>query len=163
MAQRRTEHWLEATAPNINQYIPRRRGSESRPRTAISHGPETEVALLAVGNSPGPFADDAPQVIAPPPADWTTLLHLAEPNQQPLATGDSPPLNGDYPSHVWAAGEVFNDTYTLTVPDDLANGRYPLWIGMYNSETIERLPLTINGQPQPNQVYQIGTIEIVSP
>ncbi len=103
------------------------------------------------------------QVIAPPQADWTTLLHLAEPNQPPLATGDSPPLNGDYPTHVWAVGEVFSDTYTLTLPDDLPNGRYPLWIGMYNSETIERLPLTVNGEPQPNQVYQIGTIEIVSP
>jgi hypothetical protein len=34
---------------------------------------------------------------------------------------------------------------------------------MYHSETIERLPLSINGEPQPNQVYQIGTIEIVMP
>lgn len=103
------------------------------------------------------------QVIAPPQADWTTLLHLAEPNQPPLATGDSPPLNGDYPTRVWAAGEVFNDMYTLTIPDDVANGRYPLWIGMYHSETIERLPLTVNGEPQPNQVYQIGTVKIVAP
>jgi hypothetical protein len=103
------------------------------------------------------------QVIAPPQADWTTLLHLAKPGQPPLATGDSPPLNGDYPTRVWAAGEVFNDTYTLTIPDDVENGRYPLWIGMYHSETIERLPLTVNGEPQSNHVYQIGTVEIVSP
>ena len=103
------------------------------------------------------------QIIAPPQADWTTLLHLAEPNQPPLASGDSPPLNGDYPTRAWSVGEVFNDTYTLTIPDDLENGRYPLWIGMYHSETIERLPLTINGEPQPNHVYQIGVVEIVSP
>jgi hypothetical protein len=103
------------------------------------------------------------QVIAPPQADWSTLLHLAKPGQPPLATGDSPPLNGDYPTRVWAAGEVFNDTYTLTIPDDVENGRYPLWIGMYHSETIERLPLTVNGEPQSNHVYQIGTVEIVSP
>jgi hypothetical protein len=34
---------------------------------------------------------------------------------------------------------------------------------MYHSETIERLPLTVNGEPQSNHVYQIGTVEIVSP
>ncbi len=103
------------------------------------------------------------QVIAPPQADWTTLLHLAEANQPPLATGDSPPLNGDYPTRVWAAGELFTDSYTVTIPVDAPDGRYPLWIGMYNSETIERLPLISGGEPQPNHVYQLGTIEIVSP
>jgi hypothetical protein len=127
------------------------------------------VQITAVSNPPAQAGPGDPieidvtwQVIAPPQADWTTLLHLAEPNQPPLATGDSPPLNGDYPTRVWAAGEVFSDTYTLTIPNDVPDGRYPLWIGMYHSETIERLPLTINGEPQPNQVYQIGMVEIVS-
>ena len=103
------------------------------------------------------------QVIAPPQADWTTLLHLAEANQPPLATGDSPPVQGSYPTRVWAAGEQFTDQYTLTIPAEVANGRYPLWLGMYHSDTIERLPLTVNGEPQPNSVYQLGTIEIIAP
>lgn len=103
------------------------------------------------------------QVVAPPQEDWTTLIHLAEPGQPPLAVGDNQPLNGDYPTYVWAAGENFADQYQLTIPDDLANGRYPLWLGMYNSDTIERLPLTINNAPQPNQVIQIGVVEIISP
>ncbi|VAW42986.1 hypothetical protein MNBD_CHLOROFLEXI01-77, partial [hydrothermal vent metagenome] len=98
-----------------------------------------------------------------PQAEWTTLIHLAEPGQPPLATGDSPPLGGDYPTYIWAAGETFADQYQLTIPEDLANGRYPLWLGMYDSATAERLPLTINNEPQPNQVIQIGSIEIISP
>lgn len=125
----------------------------------------TAVSPLPAQASPGDVIgfEVTWQVTAPPQADWTTLLHLAEPNQPPLATGDSPPLHGDYPSRVWAAGEVFADQYLLAIPDDVPNGRYPLWIGMYYSDTIERLPLTANGEPQPNQVYQIGTVEIVSP
>ncbi len=140
---------------------------------------QSEVVLAEIGgavqltavSSPPPQANPGDtieievtwQVIALPKANWTTLLHLAEPNQPPLATGDSPPLNGHYPTRVWADGEVFSDSYTLTIPDDVPDGRYPLWIGMYHSETLERLPLTINSEPQPKQVYRIGTVEIVSP
>ena len=128
------------------------------------------VQLTAVSNLP-PQAkpgdtitiDVTWQVTGSPQADWTTLLHFAEANQPPLATGDSPPLQGDYPTHVWAAGEVFTDQYTLTIPADVPNGRYPLWIGMYRSDTIERLPLKVNEEPQPNSVYRLGTIEIISP
>jgi 4-amino-4-deoxy-L-arabinose transferase-like glycosyltransferase len=103
------------------------------------------------------------QVIAPPPADWTTLLHLAQPGEPPLATGDSPPLAGDYPTRIWAAGQRFNDQYQLTIPGNLVDGRYPLWLGMYRSGTIERLPLTVASELRINNVLQVGTIEVVSP
>ncbi len=103
------------------------------------------------------------QVTAPPQANWTALVHLAELGQPPVATGDSPPLHGDYPTGIWAAGEIFIDQYHLTIPDGLANGRYPLWLGMYHSVNGERLPLTINGEAQPNQITQIGEIEVLAP
>lgn len=103
------------------------------------------------------------QVMGPPEANWTTLVHLAEPGQPPFATGDSPPLHGDYPTSIWAAGEIINDEYRLTIPDGLENGRYPIWLGMYNSVSGERLPLTVKGEPQLNQIYTIGEIEIVTP
>ena len=103
------------------------------------------------------------QVAAPPQASWTTLIHLAEPGQPPLATGDSPPLNGDYSTRVWATGERFADQYTLTVPDELANGRYPLWLGMYHSDSIVRQPLLADGDRQPDDLYPIGWLEILNP
>ncbi|WP_420629844.1 glycosyltransferase family 39 protein [Candidatus Leptofilum sp.] len=103
------------------------------------------------------------QVIAPPQAASSTLLHLAQPGEPPLATGDSPPLAGDYPTRVWATGQRFSDQYQLTVPGDLENGRYPLWLGMYNSDTVERLPLTVAGTRQPADLLQIGWLEIVNP
>ncbi len=100
------------------------------------------------------------QVEQAPGADFTTLVHLAAEGQPPLAAGDNQPLAGQYPTRAWEKGEVIDDRYTLTIPADLENGRYPLWLGMYRSDTIERLPLTINGVRQPNDVIQIGVVEI---
>ena len=37
------------------------------------------------------------QVINPPGMDLTTFVHLGDPQELPLAQGDSPPLGGDYP------------------------------------------------------------------
>ncbi|MCA9999489.1 MAG: hypothetical protein KDE56_27185, partial [Anaerolineales bacterium] len=67
------------------------------------------------------------------------------------------------PTRVWAAGQRFSDQYQLTLPEDLAAGSYPLWLGMYTSDSIERLPLTVAGEQQPNNVLQIGIIEVVAP
>jgi hypothetical protein len=100
------------------------------------------------------------QVTAPPNGDFTTFIHLAEAGQAPLATGDSVPLNGRYPTRVWAAGEVIEDSYRLVVPEGLADGRYPLWLGMYDATTGERLPLTINGERQQFDAYRIEWVTI---
>lgn len=102
------------------------------------------------------------QVTAVPNTHYTTLIHLAAPGQPPLATGDRPPLNGQYPTTIWAVGEVIEDSYELTIPEDLPNGRYPLWLGLYDPTTGNRLPLTINTQPQPNDVYLLGWLEVAA-
>jgi hypothetical protein len=88
------------------------------------------------------------------------LVHIGQPDRSPLATGDRPPLNGDYPTRVWEAGEVIDDFYTLTLPADLEAGRYPLWIGMYDSETIARWPLAVDGETEARSVYLAGWVEV---
>ncbi len=124
----------------------------------------TAVSLSPTTASPGTEVQVTVQWLATavPAADYTTLVHLALPNQPPLASGDRPPLNGQYPTHVWSTGEVIDDRYTLIVPDDLANGRYPVWIGMYDRQTLIRLPLTVDGVRQANDVYQIGWLTVES-
>ena len=122
----------------------------------------TAVSLDQTTAQPGETITINPtwRVAAPPGQPLTTLVHLAEAGQPPLAAGDSPPLNGSYPTAVWEAGELIEDSYTLSIPDNLADGRYPIWIGMYNPDTLARLPLTINGRRQPNDVYLAGWVEI---
>ena len=44
----------------------------------------------------------------------------------------------------------------------LVNGRYPIWIGLYDPSTFARLPIHVNGELQPDGVYQVGEIDINS-
>ncbi len=100
------------------------------------------------------------KVITSPNAELTTLVHLGENGQPPLANGDSPPLYGDYPTSIWTAGEVIEDSYTVELPTEIPNDRYPVWIGMYESASFVRLPLTVNGNRQLNDVYLVGWLDI---
>jgi len=98
-----------------------------------------------------------------PQQNYTTLIHLGQPDRPPLSTGDSPPLGGDYPTRAWRNGEVIDDDYRLVVPAALAPGRYPVWIGMYDPAGGARLPVTVEGELQPNGVYLAGWLEVVCP
>lgn len=100
------------------------------------------------------------QVKAAVNANLTTLVHLGEAGQPPVATGDGPPVSGSYPTEIWDADEVIEDSYRLSIPAELAQGRYPIWIGLYDSTTMLRLPLFVQGQRQPNDVYQAGWLNI---
>ncbi|GAB4146001.1 MAG: hypothetical protein Fur0021_03650 [Candidatus Promineifilaceae bacterium] len=99
------------------------------------------------------------QVVAPPGRDLTTFFHLGDPAQPPLAQGDAPPH--DYPTHFWTAGERIPDQYTLQLPHDLPPGNYPLQMGLYDPATGERLPLTVNGAPQPHNAFPLGWLEVL--
>ena len=100
-------------------------------------------------------------VLAPPGQEWTTFVHLGALDTPPLATGDSPPLRGYYPTSMWAAGEVVADEYSLRLPADLPAGTYTIWLGQYNDSG--RNPLTIDGVRQPADALPIGTISVVGP
>ncbi|HRN68145.1 MAG TPA: phospholipid carrier-dependent glycosyltransferase [Promineifilum sp.] len=95
-----------------------------------------------------------------PDRDYTALIHLGQPDAEPLATGDSPPLGGAYPTSAWGNGETIDDVYFLTLPTDLLPGRYPVWIGLYDPATGERLPVKVEGELQPNGVYLAGWVEV---
>jgi hypothetical protein len=47
---------------------------------------------------------------------------------------------GDYPTGVWAPGEVVVDPHSIVLPVDVAPGQYRLLVGMYSLETLVRLP-----------------------
>ncbi len=98
--------------------------------------------------------------VGTPPLDYTTLIHLGQPDAPPLSTGDSPPLGGAFPTSAWRNGETINDLYFLSIPAGLPPGRYPVWIGLYDPAGGQRLPVTVEGELQPNGVYLAGWVEV---
>ena len=100
------------------------------------------------------------QVREAPGLALTTFVHLGDPSQPPLAQGDSVPLRGHYPTTLWASGEVFSDTYELTVPPDLPPGLYPVHIGLYEPESGLRHALSVDGVRQSNDAYLVGRLEV---
>lgn len=74
------------------------------------------------------------------PADYQMLVHLVgDPTQPPLATGDAPPVEGNFPTSYWQAGDKIAQTAMLTLPTDLPVGSYPIYVGLYDLATGERM------------------------
>ena len=73
--------------------------------------------------------------------DYTVFVHLLSDDGELVAQQDNVPLNGIRPTDTWLTGEVLEDVFNIVTPADLSPGQYELSIGMYDSETIVRLPI----------------------
>ena len=82
---------------------------------------------------------------AQPTADYTVFIQLWQDGQQ-VRGFDGPPVAGDYPTTLWAAGEVIVDAHPLDL-SDLPPGEYRLVAGLYNYQTGDRLPAFKDGEP----------------
>jgi hypothetical protein len=81
------------------------------------------------------------QALGTPSRDLVRFVHMLGADGKPLAQEDSLPCAGACAASSWLPGEYFVEQATLTVPDDLAAGRYPLAAGWYDATTFERLPV----------------------
>lgn len=88
--------------------------------------------------------------------NYTVFTHLLDSAGQLRAQQDDSPQQGRYPTSWWSPGETIVDAHTLFLPPDLAPGPYTLRLGLYQSETGQRLPLKNQGQDfvdLPNFIY----------
>ncbi len=72
-----------------------------------------------------------------------------------LAQADGPPLTaeGAAPTGSWLAGEYLTTQHTLTLPAGAAEaGAITLRVGLYEPQTLVRLPVSLNGQPAGDAV-----------
>ncbi len=75
---------------------------------------------------------------------YTVFVHLLGSDGVLLAQHDGAPRNGALPTPLWSPGDRILDQHLLVVPDGVAgNGRFV--VGLYNSDTLERLPLSNGG------------------
>jgi len=72
--------------------------------------------------------------------DYTVFTHALEESGLVRAQQDHPPLNGERLTHQWEVGEIIRDRYTLTMDQAGPPGTYQIEVGMYDSQSGERLP-----------------------
>jgi hypothetical protein len=81
-------------------------------------------------------------------ASYTIFVHVEDANAQIVAQQDSQPEGGRYPTLIWSADEVVVTQHHL---DIAADSPITVYAGMYSPVTLDRLPVTQNGQSDPNQ------------
>jgi hypothetical protein len=79
--------------------------------------------------------------LAPLPADYTLFLHLLDAEGELVTQADGPPLGGDYPTSLWAAGETVLDQQVIPLPEDVPPGPYAVRLGWYLLQSGDRLTL----------------------
>lgn len=91
---------------------------------------------------------------ATPAADYQVFAQLWR-GQEQIGGFDGPPVNGDYPTRLWAAGETIVDAHTLALPANLPPGDYRLRVGLYRLDNGVRLPAYVSGAPLPDFAVDI--------
>jgi len=92
--------------------------------------------------------------------DLKLFVHLLDASGQVIAQAD--PLAGvgagaegeDYFTSQWDPGELILDDVAITIPPDAPPGPYQLAFGLYDGETMERLPVV--GQEDAKVVVEVG-------
>ncbi|HEX9075261.1 MAG TPA: hypothetical protein VF932_05755, partial [Anaerolineae bacterium] len=70
--------------------------------------------------------------------DYTAFVHLVDSSGNIVAQKDAPPLDGNFPTSAWEAGETIREQYDFQIPADSA---WPatVEIGMYTPGDLKRL------------------------
>ena len=93
--------------------------------------------------------------LAVPDTDYTFFVHLVDDTDTLVAQADVQPLGGTYPTGIWDADETVIVNADILIPDSVSNGEYTVWMGVYDANTGERLPIvadeSVTGQAVTDQ------------
>ena len=76
----------------------------------------------------------------PPSHDYTVFVHLLDQSGQLIAQHDSQPAAGRRPTSTWQEGDLIIDTHKLQWKAGAYRGPATIAVGLYDLETLERLP-----------------------
>jgi len=92
----------------------------------------------------------------PPETDFTVFIHMLAPDGSLVAQSDAfPTWLTPQPTSQWPLGEPILDSHVLNLPANLPPATYSLELGLYDSQTLERLTL-----PDGSNTFQLTQIEI---
>ena len=90
--------------------------------------------------------------------DFTVFAHVADANARVSAQHDGAPAFGLYPTTAWQPGEQIVDVHDILVD---APGTYTLFVGMYDPNTLIRVPaFDATGSRLPNDQVVLTQVSI---
>ena len=79
-------------------------------------------------------------------ADYVVFVHLMLPPDAVWAQHDRQPQDGAAHS-TWQVGQVVQDDYTLTVPEDAPPGIYDIAVGIYDKDSLSGWAVNASDRP----------------
>ncbi|MEJ2558343.1 MAG: hypothetical protein P8186_19420 [Anaerolineae bacterium] len=71
---------------------------------------------------------------------FKVFIHVRDENGENVFQVDRPPFNGELPLDSWPLGTVVKETFWFDIPEILEAKEYTLYTGLYDPETLERIP-----------------------
>lgn len=88
-----------------------------------------------------------------PNVDATLFIHIFSGDRR-IGQIDTRPMNGQYPTLIWDEDEIVMTEHLIDL-DAIPNDNTYVLIGMYTFPTLERLPITIDGVSQADNMVRI--------
>ena len=92
--------------------------------------------------------------------NYMVFCHLLAPDGTLVAQQDGPPIYGVRPVPSWRAGERIEDIHVIDVPERLPPGPYTLAVGMYDLETMVRLPIRVADDSTDRDHLVVDTLPV---
>ncbi len=101
------------------------------------------------------------QALAKMETSYTVFVHLLNGQNRTWGQRDNLPVKGTHPTTSWLPGEVVSDEYEIVVDAAAPAGEYQIEVGMYDLETMLRLPaFDEQGNSLPNDRILLSKVQV---
>ena len=101
------------------------------------------------------------EAAARPGRDFTVFNHVTALDGTLWGQKDAPPGGASRPTSRWRPGEAVADQHQIALKPDTPAGSYDLYTGLYELESLQRLP--IQGQGDAQRRVRLARIEVLPP
>jgi hypothetical protein len=102
------------------------------------------------------------KALKPPTADYKVFVHLLNASDEIVQQYDAVPCDWQCPTSQWQTGETIPDRATIPL-SGLPPGEYRLAAGLYDAQTLERLPTQdLNGERIPDDYFTFPDTFVIS-
>jgi 4-amino-4-deoxy-L-arabinose transferase-like glycosyltransferase len=95
--------------------------------------------------------------------DYTIFVHVEVEGEHIWGQSDGIPVCGSLPTTKWQPGKVIVDGHAVPIDPDTPPGEYPLWVGLYDLATGERLRVSGRDANSRGDTVYLGTVRVVAP